>query len=198
MVEISPSGAAVIASITSIGSDRKTGPDGAAAESWKAAGIAPGRLALIAGDEVDASDASTQAVRLADLLAAPVYGSSWPAHIPFPTAHPLWEHLRAGGHGRALGVEHGDERLAAEREHRIVAAENLGDAARLGRQIAHPDATQLSTVGNVRASLDVLLPLLETRLAPRAETYARLRSEAVSRCCGGSCADARASPAPRR
>ncbi|NEK70916.1 MAG: thiamine pyrophosphate-binding protein, partial [Xanthomonas perforans] len=52
--------------------------------------IAPGRLALIAGDEIDASDASAQMVALADLLAAPVYGSSWPAHIPFPTAHPLW------------------------------------------------------------------------------------------------------------
>ena len=56
----------------------------------KLAAIAPGRLALIAGDEIDASDASAQMVALADLLAAPVYGSSWPAHIPFPTAHPLW------------------------------------------------------------------------------------------------------------
>ncbi|WP_236960439.1 thiamine pyrophosphate-binding protein [Methylobacterium durans] len=54
------------------------------------AGLAPGRLAIIAGDEIEASDASAEAVRLADALAAPVYGSSWPAHIPFPTAHPLW------------------------------------------------------------------------------------------------------------
>ena len=29
-------------------------------------------------------------MHLADALGAPVFGSSWPAHIPFPTAHPLW------------------------------------------------------------------------------------------------------------
>jgi hypothetical protein len=27
---------------------------------------------------------------MAELLAAPVFGSSWPSRIPFPTAHPLW------------------------------------------------------------------------------------------------------------
>ncbi len=36
MVEVSPAGTSVSASITSMGSDRKTGPEGAAAQSWKA------------------------------------------------------------------------------------------------------------------------------------------------------------------
>src|SRR6201996_6243533 len=54
------------------------------------AGIAPGRLAIIAGDEVYASDAADEVVTLAETLGAPVYGSSWPSRIPFPTAHPLW------------------------------------------------------------------------------------------------------------
>ena len=54
------------------------------------AAIPPGKLAIIAGDEISASNAAAETVLLADALGAPVYGSSWPAHIPFPTAHPLW------------------------------------------------------------------------------------------------------------
>ena len=53
--------------------------------------IAPGKLAIIAGDEISASDASAETVALAEAFGAPVFGSSWPAHIPFPTAHPLWQ-----------------------------------------------------------------------------------------------------------
>src|SRR5262249_38108253 len=54
------------------------------------AAIPPGKLAIIAGDEISTSNAAAETILLADTLGAPVYGSSWPAHIPFPTAHPLW------------------------------------------------------------------------------------------------------------
>jgi thiamine pyrophosphate-dependent acetolactate synthase large subunit-like protein len=54
------------------------------------AAVAPGRLAIIAGDEIHASGAADEVVGLAETLGAPVYGSSWPARIPYPTAHPLW------------------------------------------------------------------------------------------------------------
>src|SRR3984885_9828428 len=54
------------------------------------AAVPPGKLAIIAGDEISTSNAAAETVLLADALGAPVYGSSWPAHIPFPTAHPLW------------------------------------------------------------------------------------------------------------
>jgi thiamine pyrophosphate-dependent acetolactate synthase large subunit-like protein len=54
------------------------------------AAIPPGKLAIIAGDEISTSNAAAETVLLADGLGAPVHGSSWPAHIPFPTAHPLW------------------------------------------------------------------------------------------------------------
>ena len=52
--------------------------------------IAPGRLLIIAGDEVHFSDAAPEVASLAEMLGAPVYCSSWPSHIPFPTNHPLW------------------------------------------------------------------------------------------------------------
>jgi benzoylformate decarboxylase len=54
------------------------------------AAVPPGKLAIIAGDEISASHAAQETVLLADALGAPVYGSSWPAHLPFPTSHPLW------------------------------------------------------------------------------------------------------------
>jgi benzoylformate decarboxylase len=54
------------------------------------AAIPPGKLAIIARDEISTSNAAAETVLLADALGAPVYGSSWPAHITFPTAHPLW------------------------------------------------------------------------------------------------------------
>ena len=72
--------------------------------SDRLASVRPGRLALIAGDEILASGGSAQMVALAEAFGAPVFGSSWPAHIPFPTAHPLWQatcRRRARTYGRS-------------------------------------------------------------------------------------------------
>jgi benzoylformate decarboxylase len=55
------------------------------------AAITPGRVAIIAGDEISNNDAYKEVVDLAEILAAPVFGSSWPAHIPYPTSHYLWQ-----------------------------------------------------------------------------------------------------------
>ncbi len=154
------------------------------------AGVAPGRLALIAGDEVDSSDASAQAVALADALGAPVYGSSWPAHIPFPTAHPLWAGnlpTRADAIAETLGAY--DAVFALGGKSLITVLYTEGSAVPAGtrvfqlsadvRDLGRTYTTELSMVGDIRASLDVLLPLLAARLAPRGETYASLREAAA-------------------
>ncbi|MGR7304878.1 thiamine pyrophosphate-binding protein [Klebsiella aerogenes] len=52
--------------------------------------VKPGRLAIIAGDEIHYSNASSEVVKLAETLGAPVFGSSWPSRIPYPTAHHAW------------------------------------------------------------------------------------------------------------
>ena len=52
------------------------------------ASIMPGRLAIIAGDEIYASDAAAEVAAVAETLGAPIYGSSWPSRIPLPTSHP--------------------------------------------------------------------------------------------------------------
>ncbi|MCJ2134922.1 thiamine pyrophosphate-dependent enzyme [Methylobacterium sp. J-026] len=157
----------------------------------KLAAIAPGRLALIAGDEIDASDASAQMVALADLLAAPVYGSSWPAHIPFPTAHPLWAGnlpTRADSIAEILGRY--DAVFALGGKSLITVLYSEVSAVPPGvrvfqlsadvRDLGRTYATGLSTVGDIRASLDALLPLLGPRLADRAATFADLRAKAVT------------------
>ncbi|QGY00636.1 thiamine pyrophosphate-binding protein [Methylobacterium mesophilicum SR1.6/6] len=157
----------------------------------KLAAIAPGRLALIAGDEIDASDASAQMVALADLLAAPVYGSSWPAHIPFPTAHPLWAGnlpTRADAIADILGrydavFALGGKSLITVLYSDVSAVPPGVQVFQLSadvRDLGRTYATCLSTVGDIRASLDALLPLLAPRLADRAEAFAQLRSQAVT------------------
>jgi benzoylformate decarboxylase len=157
----------------------------------KLAAIAPGRLALIAGDEIDASDASAQMVALADLLAAPVYGSSWPAHIPFPTAHPLWAGnlpTRADAIADILGrydavFALGGKSLITVLYSEVSAVPPGVQVFQLSadvRDLGRTYATSLSTVGDIRASLEALLPLLGPRLADRAEAYADLRARAVT------------------
>jgi benzoylformate decarboxylase len=157
----------------------------------KLAAIAPGRLALIAGDEIDASDASAQMVALADLLAAPVYGSSWPAHIPFPTAHPLWAGnlpTRADAIAEILGrydavFALGGKSLITVLYSEVSAVPPGVQVFQLSadvRDLGRTYATCLSTVGDIRASLDALLPLLGPRLADRAAAFADLRARAVT------------------
>ncbi|MGU3662974.1 thiamine pyrophosphate-binding protein [Methylobacterium sp. A49B] len=157
----------------------------------KLAAIAPGRLALIAGDEIDASDASAQMVALADLLAAPVYGSSWPAHIPFPTAHPLWAGnlpTRADAIADILGrydavFALGGKSLITVLYSDVSAVPPGVQVFQLSadvRDLGRTYATCLSTVGDIRASLDALLPLLAPRLADRADVFEGLRSQAVT------------------
>ncbi|MGW4802720.1 thiamine pyrophosphate-binding protein [Kitasatospora sp. NPDC004272] len=73
----------------------------------------PGGIALVYGDEVG-RQAPEEGLALAQALAAPVWGSSWPSANTFPQPHPLWRGFlptdpgairRAlGGHSLVLGV----------------------------------------------------------------------------------------------
>ena len=147
------------------------------------AAIAPGRLALIAGDEIDASDASAQMVALADLLAAPVYGSSWPAHIPFPTAHPLWAgNLPTQADDIADILGRYDAIFALGGKSLITILYSEVSAVPPGvqvfqlsadvRDLGRTYATSLSDGGRHPAPRwTALLPLLGRRLADRAEAY---------------------------
>ena len=140
---------------------------------------------MIAGDEVYASNAAPEAVGLAETFGAPVYGSSWPLHIPFPTSHPLWAgNLPTKASEIAETLKLYDAVFALGGKSLITILYTEGSAVPPGcdvfqmsadvRDLGRTYATKLSVVGDIKASLDTLLPLLGQRLAGRAEAYAAL------------------------
>lgn len=152
--------------------------------------IVPGRLAIIAGDEVYASDAAAQVTALAETLAAPVYGSSWPSRIPFPTAHPLWlGNLPTTAAKIAQQLSNYDAIFALGGKSLITILYTEGPAVPAGcavfqmsadvRDLGRTYTTPLSVVGDIRASLSALQPLLDRATAPKRAAYAALRAKAV-------------------
>lgn len=153
------------------------------------AAVRPGKLALIAGDEIFTSGASAETVALAESFGAPVFGSSWPRQIPFPTAHPLWagslalkaselraqlEHFDAifalGGHSAITYIY--SEGAAIPSNCRLFQlSANAGD---LGRTYA----TELSCLGDIKSSLQALLCVLPRKLEQHREAISALRERA--------------------
>ncbi|MGX1174427.1 thiamine pyrophosphate-binding protein [Pseudomonas sp. R151218B TE3479] len=152
--------------------------------------VAPGRLAIILGEEVFQSNAQVEAVRLAEALGAPVFGPSWPGHIPFPTAHPQWHGalspkaadiretfadfdavLLLGGHS-LISYQY-SQGPAIPPHCRLI--QLTGDGHQLGR--VH--GTALGLIGDIKLSLQLLLPLLDQALAPHSQAIATLRNVAA-------------------
>ncbi len=153
------------------------------------AAIPPGRLAIIAGDEVYASQAAIEVTKLAETFGAPVYGSSWPSRIPFPTSHPLWAGnlpTKASGIAEILGAYDAIFALGGKSLITILYSEGpaipkdcrvyqlSADVRDLGRTYETP----LSVVGEIKASLRTLQPLLDNATAPKREAYAALLHKA--------------------
>jgi len=153
------------------------------------AGVAPGRLMILAGDEVYPSEAAPEVLRLAELLGAPVYGSSWPSHIPVPTSHPLWSgNLPTKATEIFDKLSNFDTVFALGGKSLITILYTEGpvippscnvlqmttDVRDLGRTYHTP----LSVVGDIRESLRALMPLVTAAAAPNAAAYAALRQQA--------------------
>lgn len=146
------------------------------------ASVAPGKVAIIAGDEISVNDAYRHVVELAEILAAPVYGSSWPAHIPFPTSHYLWhgnlptkaieiaQHMANFDCVFALGgksfitILYSDASALPEHCDLFQLSVDGGD---LGR--TYP--SKLSVVGDIERSVRKLNKLLKKRVGEREDLY---------------------------
>jgi benzoylformate decarboxylase len=135
------------------------------------AGIKPGRLLIIAGDEVHASDASVEVAALAEMLGAPVYCSSWPSHIPFPTSHPLWSgKMPHNGTEIAKLLGDYDAIFALGGKSLITILYTEGSPVPAGCMVCQMTAdvrdlgrtyhTELSVVGDIRESLRHMNPML--------------------------------------
>lgn len=153
------------------------------------AAVPPGKLAIIAGDEISVSNAAPETVLLADALGAPVYGSSWPAHIPFPTAHPLWlGNLPTKANEIAQKLQAYDAVFALGGKSLITILYTEGSAVPSGlqvfqlsvdaRDLGRTYSTKLAVVGDIRASLRALLPLLSLKIGGRREAYVAFRKAA--------------------
>ena len=151
--------------------------------------VEPGKVAIIAGDEISQNDAYKEVVHLAELLAAPVFGSSWPAHIPFPTSHYLWQgNLPTRASGIAEAMQGFDCVFALGGKSFITIlyseASALPEACELfqlsvdGRDLGRTFRSKLSMVGDIELSLKALNALIEKRLAPRAAEFAAARDAA--------------------
>ncbi|WP_193138591.1 thiamine pyrophosphate-binding protein [Klebsiella aerogenes] len=148
----------------------------------KLAAFAPGKVALIAGDEIYQSEAASEVVALAEMLAADVYGSTWPNRIPYPTAHPLWrgnlstkatEINKALSHYEAIFALGGKSLITILYTEDQAVPEQCkvfqlsADAGDLGRTYS----SELSVVGDIKSSLMVLLPELEKATANHRSDY---------------------------
>jgi benzoylformate decarboxylase len=135
------------------------------------AAVKPGRLAVIAGDEVHASDAAGETAAVAEALGAPVYGSSWPSRIPFPTSHPLWAgNFPTMARDIAEILSRYDAIFALGGKSLVTILYTEGSAVPPGcdvfqlsadvRDLGRTYVTRLSVVGEIKASLMALLPHL--------------------------------------
>jgi benzoylformate decarboxylase len=154
------------------------------------ASVRPGALAIIAGDEIVTSDASDETIELAEMLGAPVFGSSWPGYLPFPTTHALWSgSLHTTAAGMRSQLEPFDAVLVLGGHSAIAYPYSEGPAippeCRLlqltadAQQPGRIHATTLATVGDVQSSLHALLPKLRSKLAPRAGDVAASLKQAA-------------------
>ncbi|MGR9137390.1 thiamine pyrophosphate-binding protein [Rhizobium leguminosarum] len=148
------------------------------------ASVKPGQLAIIAGDEIYASKSSDKVAKIAELLAAPVYGASWPSRIPFPTVHPLWMgNLPTTATGIASELIKYDAIFALGGKSLITILYTEGQAVPPSckvyqlsadiRDLGRTYPSDLSTVGDIGASLDVLLPLLREATSGASDEYAK-------------------------
>jgi benzoylformate decarboxylase len=155
-------------------------------------GIAPGRLLIIAGDEVHFSNAAGEVALLAETLGAPVFCSSWPSHIPFPTSHPLWSgKMPHNGSEIAELLGDYDAVFALGGKSLITVLYTEGSAVPPGcaifqmtadvRDLGRTYSTKLSVVGDIRDSLRVLNPMVRAAAAPTAPVRADLVQRAAQR-----------------
>jgi len=154
--------------------------------------ITSGRLLIIAGDEVHFSHAAAEVALLAETLGAPVFCSSWPSHIPFPTSHPLWSgKMPHNGSEIAALLSDYDAVFALGGKSLITVLYTEGSAVPRGcmvfqmtadvRDLGRTYSTKLSVVGDIRDSLRVLNPLVQSAAAPTAAARAALVRQAGER-----------------
>ena len=150
----------------------------------------PGKIAIVAGDEISENDAYKEVVTLAEILAAPVFGSSWPAHIPYPTSHYLWQgNLPTSADGIAKEMQRFDCILALGGKSFITilysdtsplpAGCELFQLSSDGRDLGRSYPSKLSLVGDIEYSVKELNGILSESLRSDFKKYEAQRISAA-------------------
>jgi len=150
----------------------------------------PGKLAIIAGDEIHHSQAAKETIAVAELLGAHVYGSSWPSRIPYPTSHALWRgNMPTTAASIAEILKNYEAIFALGGKSLITILYSEGPAVPEGctvyqlsadvNDLGRSYATKLSIVGDISASLKALIPALKEATAANRSRYAALISRAA-------------------
>jgi benzoylformate decarboxylase len=147
--------------------------------------VEPGKLAIVAGEEVGAAGdgAIAALVSLAKALAAPVHGSPLHSVVVFPTNHPLWRGPLPPVAAMIRGALQSYERiLFVGAQAFLVYPYSPGSPLPEGTDLiqisADPTAVarthpvKLGLIGDVQATLEALLPGLHDAVAPTAATRA--------------------------
>src|ERR1700730_1969372 len=150
----------------------------------------PGRTVIIAGNDIAESGVGESIARVARLLGAPVYGSSWPSVNNFASVDPFWRGslpTTAKGISEILGQYDcmlglgGKTLLAIVYTARDPIPENITfyHISEDGNELCHNDAPRLGIVGNVKATLEILAEELERKIPPdRVEKNVKIAREA--------------------
>jgi benzoylformate decarboxylase len=147
-----------------------------------------GRVALVVGDAVAASGAVPAAVRLAEALGAPVHGAPLHGRGVFPPLHPLWRGMLPPAAAAVAPILAAYERVLLVADQAFVVypytpgpavpreVELLHLSADAG-QVGRTWPVRLGLVGDPRATLEALMPLV----AERADRDAATASLAAAR-----------------
>ena len=136
----------------------------------------PGRTVIVAGNDIAESGVDESIAKVAKLLGAPVYGSSWPSVNNFASVNPFWRGslpTTARGISEVLGRYDcmlglgGKTLVAIVYTARDPIPENLTfyHISEDGNDLCHNDAPRLGIVGNVKATLEVLAEELERKIS---------------------------------
>src|SRR6202011_5059344 len=136
----------------------------------------PGRTVIVAGNDIAETGVDESIARVARLLGAPVYGSSWPSVNNFASVNPFWRGSLPmtakaiseilGRYDCMLGLG-GKTLLAIVYTARDPIPENITfyHISEDGNDLCHNDAPRLGIVGNVKATLEVLAEELERKVS---------------------------------
>src|SRR6202011_1803467 len=136
----------------------------------------PGRTVIVAGNDIAESGVDNSITRVARLLGAPVYGSSWPSVNNFASVNPFWRGSLPmtakaiseilGRYDCMLGLG-GKTLLAIVYTARDPIPENITfyHISEDGNDLCHNDAPKIGIVGNVKATLQSLAVELEHQVS---------------------------------